>query len=74
MSLQQNCLQFEIKIWDMIIPFIEENGPLRTIIDRVKRVMRTRIIKFAVLIFIWAKVGFIFGLVLGRIIWMFQLL
>ena len=44
------------------------------IIQRLRQILQTKIGSIILLFAIWAAVGFTLGLVMGRIIWMIQLL
>lgn len=74
MALLKVVQLLEINIWSLLILLLQEEGPLMKIIHWIRRVMQTKSGYLTVLIIIWSGIGFVFGLVLGRIIWMLQLL
>ena len=74
MTVNQIADVFEIKFWNIIIPFMEEKGPIMKIIQWFKQLIYSKAGFLIFLFIIWSAVGFIFGLTLGRVIWMLQLL
>lgn len=74
MTINQIADVFEIKFWNIIIPFMEEKGPIMKIIRWFKKLINSKAGFLILLFLVWAAVGLIFGLTLGRVIWMFQLL
>lgn len=74
MSIYQITQNIEIKFWNVIIPVIEEKGPLMKTIRSVNRVSNDRPGIIAVLILIWAAIGFVSGMIIGRILMLLQIL
>lgn len=74
MSIHQLAQHFEIKFWDIVIPVMEEKGPLMKIISFLKQLLKTKSGFLTLLILILAIIGFFSGLILGKVIWMVQLL
>jgi hypothetical protein len=70
-KLAETC---ETKMWLFLIPILDEEGLLMQVFNFTKRLTRTKIGFLCLLFLIWAAVGFIFGLVLGRMIWIIQAL
>ena len=64
----------EINLWGLLILMLQEEGPLMKTIEWLKRVMQKKSGYITVLIVVWSAIGFVVGVVLGRIIWMLQLL
>ena len=65
---------FEINFWGLLILLFQEEGPLMKFIEWLKKVMQKKSGYLAVLMIVWSSIGLVIGLVLGRIIWMLQLL
>ena len=74
MTFMSVMLLLEINFWNLIILMFKEEGPIMRIVQWLRRVMQTKVGLLNVLIVVWSGVGFLIGLVLGRIIWMLQLL
>lgn len=74
MALLKVVQLLEINIWRLLILLLQEEGPLMKIFHWLRRVTQTKSGYLTVLIVVWSAIGFVFGLVLGRIIWMLQLL
>ena len=74
MTFMSVMLLLEINFWNLIILMFKEEGPIMRIVQWLRRVMQTKVGLLTVLIVVWSGVGFLIGLVLGRIIWMLQLL
>ena len=74
MTIYRLAQNLEIKFWNLIIPVMEEEGPLMKTIRSVKRVSREKHNLIAVLILIWAAIGFITGMIIGRVILLLQIL
>jgi hypothetical protein len=74
MALLKVIQLLEINFWSLLILLLQEKGPLMKIVHWLRQVMQTKSGYLTVLIFVWSGIGFVFGLVLGRIIWMLQLL
>lgn len=74
MTIYQMTENLEIKLWNVIIPFMDCKGPMMKIITLIKHVYQSKIGYLILLIFVWAKIGFFSGLIIGRLIGMLQLL
>ena len=74
MTLLSVILLMEMNFWNFIILMFQEEGPVMRVVHWLKYVMQTKGGMLTVLLVVWAAVGFLIGLVLGRIIWMLQLL
>jgi len=74
MVLMKVLLMFEINFWGLLILLFQEEGPLMKFIEWLKKVMQKKSGYLAVLMIVWSSIGLVIGLVLGRIIWMLQLL
>ena len=70
-KLAETC---ETRIWLFLIPILNEKGPIMKIINSSKRFVKTKAGFLTLLLIIWAAVGFLFGIVLGRMIWIIQAL
>jgi len=73
MTIHKVTQDFEIKFWDILIWFMKEEGPLSKFMRWFTDVIHSKAGFFTVLIILWAIMGFIMGIVLGRVIWILQL-
>ncbi len=64
----------ELNLWELLILFLQEEGPIMKFVQWLKKVMQTKSGYLAVLLVVWSSIGFVSGLVIGRIIWMLQML
>lgn len=74
MTINQLTQNLEIRLWSIIIPIIEENGPLMKTIRSAKRVSHDKPGLIALLILVWAAIGFVSGVILGRLFMLLQIL
>jgi hypothetical protein len=63
----------EMQFWKMLTPMMGEKGFLMKVVEFLRKIFRSRIGYFGLLAVIWASIGFLSGVVLGRVIWMVQL-
>jgi uncharacterized protein YacL len=62
-----------MKFWHFVINMLDEDGPIVTFIQLFKRILDTRIGSLALLIIVWASVGFIAGLIIGKLVSLIQI-
>jgi hypothetical protein len=62
-----------MKFWHFVIDMLDEDGPIVTFIQFFKRIIDTRIGSLALLIIVWASVGFIAGLIIGKLVSLIQI-
>jgi hypothetical protein len=74
MAMMKVIQMLEVNFWELFILTFQEEGPIMKLISSLKRMMRTKAGYLAILIIVWSGIGFLIGLVLGRVIWMLQLL
>jgi len=74
MTIYKLKQQFEIKFWDILIPMMEEEGPLMKMTQWLSSFIHTKTGYLLLLIFIFSALGFAIGLNLGRMFWMLQYL
>jgi hypothetical protein len=74
MTIYHITQTIEIKFWNAIIPVIEKEGILMKTIRSIKQISSEKAVRIAMLILIWAAVGFVSGMVIGRIILLLQIL
>jgi hypothetical protein len=74
MTIAELAQTFESKFWLIVIPILDANGPVLKMMDYSRRLMRTRAGFLCFLFTVWAAVGFMLGLVLGKMIWIVQAL
>jgi hypothetical protein len=74
MSVYRLAHNLEIKFWNVIIPVMAEEGPLMKTIRSIKQITPTKPRNIALLILIWAAIGFVSGVILGRLMMILQIL
>lgn len=74
MTVYRLAQDLEIKFWNAIIPVMQKEGPLMKTIRTMKRFSQNKAVNIILLILIWAAIGFVSGMIVGRIIWLFQIL
>jgi hypothetical protein len=74
MSVYRLAQNLEIKFWNTVIPVMAEEGPLMKTIRSFKHITPTKPRNIALLLLIWAAIGFVSGVILGRLILLFQIL
>ena len=70
------CLtqHIEIQFWNLVILLMEDEGPLMKTIRSINQTTGKSVVNILLLILVWAAIGFISGMIIGRFILMFQLL
>jgi len=63
---------FELKFWTMVIRLMEEDGILMKTTGLIKRVVHTKVGLLIFLFFVLSMIGFLSGLILGRVFLFFQ--
>jgi hypothetical protein len=74
MTIYRITQGIEIKFWNIITPMMSDEGVLMKTIRSTKRGVRGQPLNIALLILIWAAIGFVSGMLIGRIILILQLL
>lgn len=74
MTIHKLAQNFEMKFWDLVIPFMADEGPVMKSINVIKDLIRSRESFMTLLLLVWAAVGFVSGLVLGRLIELIHIL
>jgi hypothetical protein len=74
MSIYHITQDIELKFWKLIIPIMDEEGPLMKTLHTTTQAARTKLIHIALLVIVWAAIGFISGMLIGRVIWILQVL
>lgn len=74
MTIYKMAQNLEIQFWNAIILVMTNEGLLMKTIRATKRGVHRKAINTAVLILIWAAIGFVSGMLIGRIILILQLL
>ena len=74
MTIHKLAQNFEMKFWDIVIPFMADEGPVMKSINVIKDAIRSREGFITLLLLVWGAVGFVSGLVLGRLIELIQIL
>ena len=68
MSLHKITQKMEIKFWDAVIPCLKDDGFLMNGIKRFYDFLHTKAGYLCLMILLWSAIGFVSGLILGRII------
>lgn len=74
MTICQLAQSIEIKFWNMIIPVMEEKGPLMKIIHSMKSFFHAKPSYIALLVLVWSAIGFVTGMIIGRVLWILQII
>lgn len=74
MGINKIAQTLEINFWKLIIPIIQEEGPLMKTIRSIKKSPYSKLSYIAILIFLWAAIGLVSGIILGRLFVLFQIL
>ena len=74
MTINQLTQSIEIKFWNVIIPVIEEEGSLMKTLHSMKRVFRAKPSYIAFLVLVWSAIGFVTGMIIGRVLWILQII
>ena len=74
MTVHKLTQHFEITIWGLLIPLLDEKGPLMKTINMFRSLVKSKYAFKTMLVLVWAAVGFISGLLLGKLVTMLQLL
>ena len=74
MTVNELTQYVEIRIWNLVIALIEQANPIMKVIQSSNQQRLAKNVLFLRLLIVWAAVGFVTGLIIGRIIWMMQLM
>jgi hypothetical protein len=74
MTIYRLTQHIEIQFWNLVILLMEDEGPLMKTIRSINQTTGKSVINILLLILVWAAIGFISGMIIGRFILMFQLL
>jgi len=73
MTIHRISQKAEIKFWDAVIPIMEEEGPLMKTFQIFYKFIHTKAGYITFLILLWSAIGFIIGMILGRIVGYYQI-
>ncbi len=73
MSINKITRKVEIKFWDAITPILEKEGPLMKMTQLFYRFIHKKSGYICFLILLWGAIGFVSGLIFGRIIGFYQI-
>jgi hypothetical protein len=68
MALQKLTKKIEIKFWDTVTPLMEDKGPIVKTKNFLYKTIHTRFGFLCLLILVWGSVGFVSGLLIGRLL------
>ncbi len=66
--------QVENRFWKKVIPLLSHEGKIMRVIRTTKQAAHGQGRNIGFLIFIWAAIGFVSGMLIGRILLIFHLL
>lgn len=72
MTYEKKSHSLENKLWGYAIRIMKEDGLLFRGIKWISTVSHSRAGFYALCVLVWAAVGFLLGLVLGKIYWFIQ--
>jgi len=73
MSIIKITKHVEIKFWDAVTPILEKEGPLMKLTQLFYRFIHKKSGYICIMILLWGAIGFVSGLILGRIIGFYQI-
>ena len=73
MTFEKFTQTVEIKFWGMVTPIMGEKGPIMKTRTFVYRLLHSKPGFMAVLALVWGAVGFVAGLLIGRVMGFFPL-
>lgn len=73
MSIQSISQHIERKFWGAVTPILEKEGPIMKTTNLFYRFIHTKVGYITLLILLWGAIGFVAGLILGRIIGYYQI-
>jgi len=73
MSLHEVTQICEIKFWNTITPIMNEKGALMKVIKLLQKFFKSRVGYLLFLFTTFAAVGFLSGMIMGRVIWLVQI-
>ena len=73
MSVNKFAQTIEMKFWNLLIPVMQDEGPLMKNLNLIKHSVDKKVLYLILLVFIWAKIGFAAGMLAGRLLWMMQI-
>jgi hypothetical protein len=73
MSIQRISQLVEIKFWGAVTPILESEGPVMKITKLFYRFIHTKAGYISILILLWSAIGFVAGMIIGRVIGYYQI-
>lgn len=73
MSLFEVTQICEMKFWNMVIPIMGKEGALMKIFRFIQKFLKSRVGYLLFLFTTFAAVGFLLGMIMGRVIWIVQI-
>ncbi len=74
MCIHELARTIELNFWKTVIPAMEDKGMIMKIMQALYRIIHTKMGYLMLLIIIWGAVGFTAGLLLGRLLILFNLI
>jgi len=74
MSIYKIAVFVELNFWKAIIPAMEKEGLIMKLTQYLYRIIHTKLGYLLLLIIVWGAIGFTAGLLLGRIMMLFNLI
>lgn len=72
MRIEKVFQGYETRFWKVVTPMMGEKGILMKIVQFFQNILKSRVGYLILLGIIWAAVGFLSGMMLGRVIYMVQ--
>ncbi|MFU8827171.1 MAG: hypothetical protein ACNA70_06735 [Brevefilum sp.] len=72
MTINRMAQNIEIKFWNAIIPVMTDEGILMKTFRVTKKAVQEKVFNILMLILLWAAIGFVSGVLIGRILWIVQ--
>jgi len=72
MHIEKFIQSYETRFWKVVTPMMGEKGILMKILQFFQKMLKSRAGYLILLSIIWAAVGFLSGMVLGRVIYLVQ--
>lgn len=73
MNRKRIIRKIELKFWDTVTPLMDSNGPILKSKQVVYKTLHSKAGFMGTLVLVWSAVGFVSGLLIGKIISIFPL-
>ncbi len=73
MNRKRIIRKVEMKFWDTVTPLMDTSGPILKTKKAIYKTLHSKTGFLASLLFVWSAVGFVSGLLIGKLISIFPL-